>query len=99
MTEPTRRDFMKLAGAGAALDLPGATFAQEAKKASVPAKRAAGSASLRPSRAPVEVAFHGHPFGRGPLQMHHAGLAQQAMSLVGVPLVHYRASSAPAFLA
>ena len=47
MTEPTRRDFMKLAGVEAALGLPGATFAQEAKKASVPAKRAAGSASLR----------------------------------------------------
>ena len=38
MAKTTRRGFMKLAGAAAALGLPGATFAQQAKKASAPPK-------------------------------------------------------------
>jgi len=42
-----RRDLLKLASAAAALGLPGATFGQEAKKASVAAMGAAGSNSLR----------------------------------------------------
>jgi hypothetical protein len=48
MAKTTRRDFMKVAGA-AALGLPGATFAQEEKKGSVPVKRAAAPNSLRQS--------------------------------------------------
>jgi beta-glucosidase len=47
MSRTTRRDFTKLAGAAAALGLPGLPIAQETKSAAGPAKPAAGSARLR----------------------------------------------------